>query len=511
MQMTANFLQPKGGITDRDEEMVFEFNGDDDMWVYINDVLILDIGGEHDAHSGTINFVTGVVTVNISATQTVTTSLNKLYEDAEVFPDGSDWNEEKINDYFVDTGKRDSAGDPIYRFKDYEKYTMKMFYMERGTGASNLHIRFNLQTVPDGAVTVAKELSNTDKEKYANEDFQFELYVQEKADDWTDTNPSYKDEYVQVTSTNMDSLGITANLRQNGVSTGTELRWSENKFLLKPDQSVEFSGLKANQKYYVKEVGVENDRYDGIKINSTTVVGVDEDGNPINESTETPGEDGKIDVSSSKASVSERSSVTFINNCSEANHRELRITKKMVDGQSTEDTFTFQIQLESSASKEEISWADYVGNYYLTDESGNYYYYDKEKLTSNGKEPIVCGTTDEEGKVSGIPVGYTVSITGLLSGTAFKVVEINPNTGLATAVYNAPTYQITNESAENPKTTDDGASGTIILGKDALVTVTNSLKLQISVSKEWIGVQPKKEQRFMLGCIKMASHTIIIR
>lgn len=272
MQMTANFLQPKGGITDRDEQMVFEFNGDDDMWVYINDVLILDIGGEHDAHSGTINFATGVVTVNISATQTVTTSLNKLYEDAEVFPDGSDWNGEKINDYFVDTGKTDSAGEPIYRFKDYEKYTMKMFYMERGSGASNLHIRFNLQTVPDGAVTVAKELSNTDKEKYANEDFQFELYVQKKDDNWSDTNPSYKNEYVQVTEDNMTELEITAELRQNGTSPG-DLRWKGGTFLLKPGQSVVFSGLSVNRLYYVKEVGVVGDNYDKDKfqINDVTV------------------------------------------------------------------------------------------------------------------------------------------------------------------------------------------------------------------------------------------------
>ena len=497
MQMTANFLQPKGGITDRDEEMVFEFNGDDDMWVYINDVLILDIGGEHDAHSGTINFATGVVTVNISATQTVTTSLNKLYEDAEVFPDGSDWNKEKINDYFVDTGKTDSAGEPIYRFKDYEKYTMKMFYMERGSGASNLHIRFNLQTVPDGAVTVAKELSNTDKEKYANEDFQFELYVQKKDDNWSDTNPSYKDEYVKVTEDNMSELEITAELRQNGTSPG-DLRWKGGTFLLKPGQSVVFSGLSVNRLYYVKEVGVVGDNYDKDKfqINDVTVKEYGQDGDSNNGYYEI--NDGiLINITSGKETVENRPMVTFTNNCSDQYLEKLYITKKMIQGQKSEDTFTFKILLESTASSaEEIVLEEYIGDYYLTDSKGSYYSYDENGELTKKIEKTVCGSTDKNGEVSGVPVDYTVSIEGLLPGTQFHVYEL----GLSTEIYKEPVYGMEDagkisdiDSVEEPEDTDKkGVYGEILNNNDeyALVTVTNELKPQIFVEKEWTGLTP---------------------
>ena len=50
-------------------------------------------------------------------------------------------------------------------FKDYTTHKFKMFYMERGAGASNLHMKFNIQVIPSGQAEVRKELSNTDKGK----------------------------------------------------------------------------------------------------------------------------------------------------------------------------------------------------------------------------------------------------------------------------------------------------------------------------------------------------------
>ena len=145
MEVSANFVQQKNGQVTQNgkkEPMVYEFNGDDDMWVFIDGILVLDIGGIHDAHSGKINFATGVVSWKDCVTggtpvESITT-IKKLFKEAGYFQDGTVWNDNKVSDYF--------KGDT---FKDYSSHTMRMFYFERGAGASNLHMKFNLPVVPE--------------------------------------------------------------------------------------------------------------------------------------------------------------------------------------------------------------------------------------------------------------------------------------------------------------------------------------------------------------------------
>lgn len=322
MEVSANFVQQKNGQVTQNgkkEPMVYEFNGDDDMWVFIDGILVLDIGGIHDAHSGKINFATGVVSWKDCVTggtpvESITT-IKKLFKEAGYFPDGTVWNDNKVSDYF--------KGDT---FKDYSSHTMRMFYFERGAGASNLHMKFNLPVVPDGSIEVKKELSNTDKEKYANVQFKFKVYAQKSKGDETFEENTYEV------------------LKAAKMADGTAVTFDDDgAFYLKPGQKATFSGLKDNQKYYVEEIGVKSEEYDDIKINDVT----------YREYKENESEKGKEvrDIRTSKEVAENRRLVVFTNNCSAANKRELRITKAMQEGQMPDGTFSFEIYLTSTGRK----------------------------------------------------------------------------------------------------------------------------------------------------------------
>ena len=453
MYMGANFIQPKdGNATHKGSKapMIYEFNGDDDMWVYIDNVLVLDIGGVHDAHSGKIDFSTGVVSWTDCVTNgnpdTESTNLKAIFQNAGIFPDGTNWVNNKVAEYFNGN-----------TFKDYTTHSFKMFYMERGAGASNLHMKFNIQVIPEGQVEVRKELSNTDKEKYSNVKFAFQVYAQDILSTDANGNETYKDEYVLL------------NTKAKNKDTGTDIVFLNNEvingkpynsvFYLKPDESAVFTGLKANRKYYVKEIGVKSEEYDQVTINNTSYT-------EFNENSE---QTGQIkDISTDKKQVSQRPVVVYTNNCSAKNHRELQITKKMKYNKVVVDTFSFEIKL-SNSNGELVPYAN--GDYYLKDaenSEANYYYYDTEgNLISNGKQAIACGKTTDQGIVNGVPAGYTVAVTQLLSGTNFKVEEV----GL-TSNYNKPVKAV--DRCKVATVTD--ADGEIELGIDAKVTITNEIK-----------------------------------
>lgn len=390
MTMSAKFIQPKDGKINGNN-MVFEFSGDDDVWVYIDGVLVLDIGGIHNSVSGSIDFAEGTVKVGSN-----NYTLKNLFKEAGA---------EKEGDF---VSRKDI-------FKDYTVHTINFYYLERGKGDSNCKLKFNLPTVPDGSVKVQKQLSNTDKEKYADVKFKFQLLVKDEKENYVPSTP-------------------------NGIlDDGRKVEFSEDKvFTLKPGQYATFSGLKANTKYRIKELGVSKNEYDKVFINDE--VTTSQDGNVI----------------SNEATVGSRPWVIFTNKCSEKNSRKLCITKKIKGDIPVNDKFDFEIKLNGQK---------YTGNYYLQDSEGNYYTSENGPL-KKAKNKTVCGSA-VNGVVSSVPAGYTVVLEQILAGTSFEVNEINLNP----TDYGNIEYSI--EAAEDVNTTDK-ASGKIELGSDAKVTVTNT-------------------------------------
>lgn len=147
MNLGAEFYMPKDGKVNN-QDMVFDFTGDDDVWVFIDGVLVLDLGGIHQALDGSINFATGKIT----------------YDKTQSYgnPPAA-----TITQAFTNAGKTwDSTA--------YKTHHLSFFYLERGDGGSNCKIRFNLPVKPSKAIDIEKETLGTID---ADKQFQFQLFV----------------------------------------------------------------------------------------------------------------------------------------------------------------------------------------------------------------------------------------------------------------------------------------------------------------------------------------------
>lgn len=161
MSMTTEFVQPAGGKTTDNNDMVFKFSGDDDVWVYIDGVLVGDLGGIHEKATLDINFATGVVRVG---------HIDGANGSPKYFPDTT------IKAMFKAAGA-DTTNFRDNTFRDSTKHTLSFFYLERGAGASNMSLKFNLTTLP------SSEVAKVDQNGEAVQGAKFALYQSDES--WT--------------------------------------------------------------------------------------------------------------------------------------------------------------------------------------------------------------------------------------------------------------------------------------------------------------------------------------
>ena len=135
-------LTSDGTVVDSENKKVpieFNFSGDDDVWVFIDGQLVLDVGGDHDVVEGTIDFANKKATVN------------RVKNSNSNGGGASGVNTNVVKDFST-----------IFSSADYftKEHTLTMFYMERGLWESNMKVSFNF---PDeNEFAVEKKVDTTD-------------------------------------------------------------------------------------------------------------------------------------------------------------------------------------------------------------------------------------------------------------------------------------------------------------------------------------------------------------
>jgi fibro-slime domain-containing protein/LPXTG-motif cell wall-anchored protein len=548
MELEAGFIQTPSGLDAWGHDIIFEFSGDDDFWLYVDGELVLDLGGIHSAVGGKVNFRTGVVINN-----GVETTLYDVFK-ANYMTRGDTEAQalEKVNRLF----EQNEAGQWV--FKDGTQHTMRIFYMERGAGASNLHMKFNLASVKKGTVELHKELEGADKTETTNAWFPYQVYYRmenetssdpermlRNAFDPSEASEDYYSKFGTAASTDYvfykdktKPVKFLPELTVDGVKY-------YNVFMLKPEETavLNFPVTRPNPdqdeitvgEYRIVECGIDSSVFTEVTVNGEVNNGVQS-----LDSTNSNLKDYGIDM----ATTDDRPQVNYVNKVE--NLKNLTFTKELYrkydadtgpvkvnpDGSeigegdprpqqyANEETFDFRLLFKTPYDSG-FSWArQHI--YHVKDPKGYYCRWDsgsgrferitEEKYPGFLKPGFEDGTTDYDnltddivnaddtvthlgkfwasfetgnGSISGIPAYYTIEVRGLIPGTQYKIIEQPTETPDGYKFWQYTNNEGVVHTDSDPYDPGNGIDGTIRTDIDAGAVVKNYKGFGLRLEKVW--------------------------
>lgn len=354
-EFTIPFTLSKDGKING-QDITFNFTGDDDVWVFIDDYLVLDMGGAHRMASGTIDFAKKNVTVERAFTPDKSTTA--AWKDGATRANQTSTESLKtFADIETDNGKTfaDIMAD------DSKVHTLKMFYMERGMIDSNMSVSFNFSPIPSG-LTLSKDVNTAS----VNDGLKSVVETKDNFD-FTVTDTDTRTEYTY--EKDYDGTRTEKKTTTNGVVEGLADNVCAKNFAYKDADDDGNTGLKIGTDFTITET--ENSNYDtrwfvtDISTGKTTNRG-----------------DGLVstfklgDVSSGLTKVNYN--VNFVNTPKVGT---VNITKAW-DGD-VPDTlknteFPFKVEVDLDGEADEYGYSAYPleytvdGNDYVTDANGNF-------------------------------------------------------------------------------------------------------------------------------------------
>lgn len=232
LTLGVDFYQPDGGklpakegqtAADERKDMVFDFSGDDDVWIYIDGILVANLGGIHPELKVNINFADGSIWIERTKEaggnwQGFKTSLREQFAaaleemetagtlDAFLAEQGCETREEYLDTYFRKTGTGSSEAGT---FRSGTRHSLKMFYMERGNVDSNLNLSYNLVPI------VADEVVKLDQDNRTIGGVAFELYKADEDYNYTDKKDNEEENDLLLGSVKTDQDGTLILAKDN--------------------------------------------------------------------------------------------------------------------------------------------------------------------------------------------------------------------------------------------------------------------------------------------------------